>query len=133
MSLIRYIYMQANTSNFTPNEHFNVRRTAASVLVRSSSYVAPLIANLLCTLILVNSTTLGWASSLPSCASQAAMSSSAVLAAVGAVASAYVFLWALLQFTQDSREPPAVLQTIPFLSPILGMMRWSMEFYPHMR
>ncbi|KAL1856844.1 hypothetical protein Daus18300_010607 [Diaporthe australafricana] len=61
------------------------------------------------------------------------MSSPAVLAALGAVASAYVFLWALLKFTQDSREPPAVLRTIPFLSPIFGMMRWSMEFYPHMR
>lgn len=53
--------------------------------------------------------------------------------AFGGVAVTYVFLWALLHLTQNKKEPPAVLDSIPFLSPVLGMVRWSMDFYPSMR
>jgi hypothetical protein len=61
------------------------------------------------------------------------MSNSVVVAALGGVAASYVFLWALLHLTQDNKEPPVVSSSIPFISPILGMIRWSMDFYPHMR
>lgn len=61
------------------------------------------------------------------------MSNSAFVATLGGVVAVYVFFPALLRLTQDSREPQAVLQTLPFLSPIFGMIRWSTEFYPHMR
>lgn len=50
-----------------------------------------------------------------------------------AVGAFYVFLLTILHLTQDRREPPVVLSTIPFISPILGMVKWSMDFYPHMR
>ncbi|KAL3421935.1 25-hydroxycholesterol 7-alpha-hydroxylase 1 [Phlyctema vagabunda] len=61
------------------------------------------------------------------------MSNPLFVTALGSVAATYVFLWALLHFTQDSKEPPVVSSTIPFVSPILGMIRWSMNFYAHMR
>lgn len=61
------------------------------------------------------------------------ISSSAVTTAVGVIAATYIFLQALLRLTQDSREPPAVLKTVPFISPILGMGKWSKDFYSHMR
>lgn len=62
-----------------------------------------------------------------------AMSSSAAVTALGGIAATYIFLLALLRFTQDSKEPQAVLTTVPFVSPILGMVRWSKDFYSHMR
>lgn len=61
------------------------------------------------------------------------VSNSVAVTALGGVAATYVFLLALLHFTQASNEPPAVLTTFPFVSPILGMVRWSKDFYSHMR
>lgn len=55
-----------------------------------------------------------------------------VTGAAGLVAT-YVFLWALLHLTQDVREPPLLSTAIPFLSPVIGAVRWSMECYTHMR
>jgi hypothetical protein len=52
---------------------------------------------------------------------------------VGGLAATYVFFWALLQFTQDANEPPLVLTAVPFLSPIVGIVRRSMDFYVYMR
>jgi len=49
------------------------------------------------------------------------------------VAITYASLWVLLQLTQDSKEPPLVSATVPFISPILGMVKWSMGLYTHMR
>lgn len=50
---------------------------------------------------------------------------SASVTAVSAAAVTYVFLWMLLRLTQNAKEPPAVLTTLPFVSPILGMVRYS--------
>ncbi|KAK8136706.1 cytochrome P450 [Apiospora sp. TS-2023a] len=55
------------------------------------------------------------------------------MTAIGCVLVTYAFLRAVLYFTQDSREPPMVMASIPFVSPILGMIRESMDFYPQMR
>ncbi|KAK7734693.1 hypothetical protein SLS53_007797 [Cytospora paraplurivora] len=61
------------------------------------------------------------------------MSNSAAALVLGGIAATYVFLQALLHLTQDSKEPPVVSSSVPFPSPILGMIRWSMDYYPHMR
>ncbi|KAK7752915.1 hypothetical protein SLS62_005074 [Diatrype stigma] len=53
--------------------------------------------------------------------------------AFGGIAATYVFFWALLHLTQDNNEPPVVSSSIPFISPLLGMIRWSMDFYSVMR
>lgn len=58
---------------------------------------------------------------------------SAAVTAVSATAATYVFLWMLLRLTQNAKEPPAVLTTFPFVSPILGMVRYSKDFYAYMR
>ncbi|KAG8161707.1 hypothetical protein KVR01_008694 [Diaporthe batatas] len=50
----------------------------------------------------------------------------------GAVA-AYVLAWSLLHLTQGRDEPPVLLTSVPFMSPILGMIQWSKDFYSHMR
>lgn len=60
-------------------------------------------------------------------------SSPAIVAALGGIATAYIFLWALLHLTHDSQEPSLLSTSIPFVGPILGMIRWSKEFYAHMR
>ena len=76
-------------------------------------------------------------SSVPSVAGNAltnlAARHSTLASALGGVAATYLFFWALLHFTQDPKEPPLVSTAIPFLSPILGMVKWSMGFYGHMR
>ncbi|KAL2136890.1 hypothetical protein VTI74DRAFT_616 [Chaetomium olivicolor] len=56
-----------------------------------------------------------------------------VITAASVVVATYVFLWALLYFTHDFQEPPLVSSTIPFLSAVMGMVKWSMGFYTHMR
>ncbi|KUJ11089.1 cytochrome P450 [Mollisia scopiformis] len=61
------------------------------------------------------------------------MSNAVIVTALGGIGATYIFFWALLYLTQDSKEPPIVSSSIPFISPILGMIRWSMDFYPHMR
>ncbi len=53
--------------------------------------------------------------------------------AFSGIAVTYVFFWALLHLTQDSNEPPVVSTSIPFVSPLVGMVRWSMDFYSFMR
>lgn len=53
--------------------------------------------------------------------------------ALSAVAVTYIFLRMLLRLTQDGHEPPALLTNFPFVSPILGMVQHSKDFYAHMR
>ncbi|KAI1487550.1 cytochrome P450 [Biscogniauxia mediterranea] len=53
--------------------------------------------------------------------------------ALGAIVAAYVFLQALLHFTQDAKEPPAVSFSIPFLGPIIGMITQKSKFYNNLR
>lgn len=47
---------------------------------------------------------------------------SALALVVGIVAATYAFLSALLRFTQDSKEPPAIETLIPFISPLHGFL-----------
>ncbi|KAM0809414.1 putative Cytochrome P450 [Seiridium cardinale] len=61
------------------------------------------------------------------------MSSTVFTIAFGGVVATFVFFWALLHMTQDKSEPPVVSTSIPFVSPLLGMVRWSMDFYSLMR
>lgn len=56
-----------------------------------------------------------------------------LLTALGTISASYVFFWALLRLTHDSREPPVLLSAVPFIGPVLGMIRWSINFYAHMR
>ncbi|KAK4206355.1 putative 25-hydroxycholesterol 7-alpha-hydroxylase [Rhypophila decipiens] len=65
--------------------------------------------------------------------SEVAMSHPILVVAAGTAVATYMLLSSLLRLTQDPKEPPLVLSTLPFLSPILGMVKWSMDFYVHMR
>ncbi|KAI0140446.1 hypothetical protein GGR57DRAFT_509429 [Xylariaceae sp. FL1272] len=46
-----------------------------------------------------------------------------IIAAAAGVLSTIVFLRALLSFTHNAREPPALATTIPFLEPVYGLLR----------
>lgn len=52
---------------------------------------------------------------------------------LGSVGAAYVSLSALLHFTQDSKEPPAIETTIPFSSPLLGLIPGMQRFFVKLR
>jgi len=60
------------------------------------------------------------------------MPSGLVVALAGAV-TAYLLLRALVRLTQDSREPPMVETTVPFISPILGMGSKKADYYTYLR
>lgn len=60
-------------------------------------------------------------------------SSALVMTTLGGIAATYMFFWALLHLTHNAREPVLLLTSIPFISPILGMIGWSKDFYAHMR
>ncbi|KAH9895539.1 cytochrome P450 [Xylariomycetidae sp. FL2044] len=55
------------------------------------------------------------------------MTSLLVLTISGATAT-YVFLFALLRLTQSPREPPAVATSIPFISPLIGLVSGMQKF-----
>jgi len=55
------------------------------------------------------------------------------IAAVAGLAASYVFVWALLWFTQDAREPPIVENAVPFLSPIITMVRKWTDVHEYLR
>lgn len=54
-------------------------------------------------------------------------------AAAAGLTGIYIFLWALLRFTQDVREPPSVEDAFPFLTPIAGMARNGSSFHSRLR
>ncbi|KAI1079999.1 cytochrome P450 [Whalleya microplaca] len=54
-------------------------------------------------------------------------------ALLGAIAGAYIFLRALFHFTQDAKEPRAIANTIPFVTPLLEMVAKKAKFYSVMR
>ncbi|KAK4171531.1 putative 25-hydroxycholesterol 7-alpha-hydroxylase [Triangularia setosa] len=58
---------------------------------------------------------------------------STLTAAIGSFAATYLFLYAFLHLTQDAKEPPLAATAVPFLSPLVGLVKWSMGFYTHMR
>lgn len=45
----------------------------------------------------------------------------------------FVMLQVLLRFTQDGKEPRAIETTIPFLSPIVAMVRYKADVYKRLR
>lgn len=58
---------------------------------------------------------------------------STLMGALGGLAATYVFLWALLHLTQLANEPPTVGTSVPFIGPILGMIRHKSRFHAHVR
>ncbi len=60
------------------------------------------------------------------------MPSNIAIALVG-VGAAYILLRALLHFTHDAREPRAVATSIPFISPLIGMLLFKVKFYVRLR
>lgn len=45
------------------------------------------------------------------------------------MAAVYVFLLALAYFKHDPREPEAIVGTIPFVSPLIGMLTQKGHYY----
>ncbi|KAI5861023.1 cytochrome P450 [Durotheca rogersii] len=45
------------------------------------------------------------------------------------LSTVYFFSRALLHFTQDAREPPAVHTSVPFVSPLIGLGREGLKFW----
>lgn len=56
-----------------------------------------------------------------------------VAAATAIFISLYLFLWALLRFTHDEREPPSVEDNVPFLGPLIGMARQGSKFHKNVQ
>jgi hypothetical protein len=52
---------------------------------------------------------------------------------VGACAAVYVSLRLLLHYTQDPREPRPLETLVPFVSPVIGMMRKKTNYYVTLR
>lgn len=42
-------------------------------------------------------------------------------------------LWVTLRLTQDAKEPPLVLDVVPFLSPIIGLFTRRWRFFLSLR
>jgi hypothetical protein len=78
-------------------------------------------------------TTSGFSPAADNAVSRFAAQHYALTSTAAGLAASYAFLWALLHFTQDANEPPVVFTGLPFLSPIIGGVRWSMGFYNYMR
>lgn len=53
--------------------------------------------------------------------------------ALGGFTAIYVFLRLILYFTQDAREPPAILTSVPFFGPLLGMLTEKSDFHRRLR
>ncbi|KAJ4392035.1 hypothetical protein N0V93_005656 [Gnomoniopsis smithogilvyi] len=51
----------------------------------------------------------------------------------GGIVCAYVFHRFLLQFTQHAKEPPAIETGIPFITPLVGMIREKSKYYVRLR
>jgi hypothetical protein len=60
------------------------------------------------------------------------MPSATILSFAGAAAF-YVFLLALARFKHDPREPKAIVGTIPFISPLIGMITQKGLYYIRLR
>jgi hypothetical protein len=53
--------------------------------------------------------------------------------AAGVIASTYLFLHFLLRLTQDAREPRPILTTLPFINPLIGMIKEKSRFHVRLR
>lgn len=58
---------------------------------------------------------------------------STITLVLGFVAATYVFLSACLRLTQDPKEPPAIETSIPFLSPLYGVILGMQKFTVKLR
>ncbi|KAI9167951.1 Cytochrome P450 monooxygenase nodJ [Paramyrothecium foliicola] len=58
---------------------------------------------------------------------------STIVLALGFVGAAYVFLAALLNYTQDPKEPPMLETSIPFVSPMFGFLPGMPKFLVKLR
>lgn len=58
---------------------------------------------------------------------------SIVAAAATFLVALYAFCWTLLHLTQDAKEPPLIESSIPFLSPIIGMIKHKTRFHSYLR
>lgn len=54
-------------------------------------------------------------------------------AAAAGLTGIYIFLWALLRFTEEVREPPSVEDAFPFLTAIASMVRNGSGFHSRLR
>ncbi|ROW08456.1 hypothetical protein VMCG_03180 [Cytospora schulzeri] len=53
--------------------------------------------------------------------------------ALSGLLSTYMFLRALMHFTQDANEPLAIDTSIPFISPIISMWRKGSKYWDGMQ
>ncbi|KAI1358214.1 cytochrome P450 [Xylaria arbuscula] len=53
--------------------------------------------------------------------------------AFGSIASLYLFLRILLSLTQDVQEPPAIETSLPFLGPLINLLRGKSQYYVALR
>lgn len=58
---------------------------------------------------------------------------SAFVLLLGFLGSTYVFLKALIYYTQHPKEPPAVETRIPFIGPLLCLLREGTPFFARLR
>ncbi|ROV92756.1 hypothetical protein VMCG_09085 [Cytospora schulzeri] len=52
---------------------------------------------------------------------------------IGYLAAAYIFLYALLHSTQNSKEPPTIETSLPFVSPLFGLISGMQKYCLHLR
>lgn len=58
---------------------------------------------------------------------------STIVVGVAGLAATYVFLKALAYVLEDPREPKTVTSTIPFISPLVGIVAEKSGFYIRMQ
>ncbi|KAH9908578.1 cytochrome P450 [Xylariomycetidae sp. FL2044] len=56
-----------------------------------------------------------------------------VTAILGSLVTTYMFLRFILRLTQDAREPPAIQNGIPFIGPLIGIIREKSNFHVRLR
>lgn len=61
------------------------------------------------------------------------MATTSVYLVLGSILCFYAFLRLLLHFTQDATEPPVIETSIPFISPILGMIQQKSQYHIRLR
>lgn len=58
---------------------------------------------------------------------------STIILSVAGAAAVYIFLLALARCKHDPREPEAIFGTIPFISPLIGMITQKVHYYIRLR
>lgn len=62
-----------------------------------------------------------------------AVMASVVTIVVGGFTAVYLFLRLILYLTQDEEEPPAILTSVPFFGPLVGMIQEKSNFHLRLR